>query len=203
MKKILTAVAVAVALATPAHATEAQMPKTLIGRWCWEPPTTKSSNPNLLIGTYHRCDELGGGEDFEFKKHGMMDEGTLGGDDWHLTRVSHEPNIYVLEFASGEHRNRVLVSVNPILNHQITVNWLNDNFGKADDVGSERFSVINQCFIAKAKSIDTCMAKSGYVFCPECQIFGNDGPRCKNDDPLHSWCWVQDSGGRRICCGTQ
>jgi hypothetical protein len=192
MTKIPTTAAVVAALATLAHAEAPQMPKTLIGRWCWESPVTPPSSPQA--GTYHRCDMLGGGEDFEFKSHGMADEGTIGKDDWHLAKVTREPNVYLLEFVSGEHRNRARVSVNPILPGHVTITWeyINPNFGKADDYGSERYSVINQCMIAKAKSMDACMAKSGYVFCPDCQVFGNDGPRCKDDDPLHSWCWEQD-----------
>ena len=37
------------------------------------------------------------------------------------------------------------------------------------------------------------MANQGFVFCPDCLVFGNDGPNCKDDDHLHSWCWEQNS----------
>jgi hypothetical protein len=66
---------------------------------------------------------LGGGEHFEFKSHGMADEGTIGGDDWHLTQIAREANVYMLDFASGKLRYRARVSVSPILDRHITVDW--------------------------------------------------------------------------------
>lgn len=203
MKKLLLLAVLAI-LSVPAQAAETQMPKTLIGRWCWEPSTAPHSNPNINVGRYHRCDMLGGGEDFELKSHGMTDEGTIGGDDWHLTRVAREPNVYLLDFASGEHRSHAQVSVDPILNRQITVDWGNENFGKADDYGSERYAAVNDCMVkavtakaakdATGKSLEPCMRNGGFVFCPGCQVFGNDGPRCESDEfgYFHSWCWQQD-----------
>jgi hypothetical protein len=71
----------------------------------------------------------------------------------------------------------------------------NKNFGKSDDYGSERFSVLNQCFIENAhqgsQKLPDCMKDKGYAFLPEARVFGNSGPKCKKDEmgPLHSWCW--------------
>jgi hypothetical protein len=93
------------------------MPKPLVGSWCWDPPVANN------VSTYHRCDTLSGGEDFELKSHGMADEGTIGRDDWHLTKVAVEKNVYVLEFTMGKDRNRARVTVNPILDRTITVEW--------------------------------------------------------------------------------
>jgi hypothetical protein len=112
-----------------------------------------------------------------------------------LTKVKHEPSLYILDFDCSGRPARMRVSTSPILSNRIkmTLVDVNPNFGKADDYGSERFSVINQCMIAKAKSMDLCMAKKGYVFCPDCQVLGNDGPKCKSDEVnrLRSWCYEQ------------
>jgi len=80
--------------------------------------------------------------------------------------------------------------------------WVaNPNYGKADDYGSERFATINRCMTqnitAAAEgrdkvSIELCMSDHGFVFCPDCKIFGNKGPACLDEDHLHSWCWKKE-----------
>jgi hypothetical protein len=71
-----------------------------------------------------------------------------------------------------------------------------ENYGKADDYGSERFRAINQCMIGVTlktdRSLSDCMDGRDFAFCPNCQVFGNSGGRCKNDrdGKLHSWCWI-------------
>jgi hypothetical protein len=75
----------------------------------------------------------------------------------------------------------------------------NPNYGKADDYGSERFAAVNYCMVANLTaapkdkvSIEVCMNDNGFAFCPDCKIFGNKGPRCLDEDHLHSWCWVKE-----------
>jgi hypothetical protein len=75
----------------------------------------------------------------------------------------------------------------------------NPNYGKAEDYGSDRFAMINNCMVANitaaAKdkvSVEACMNENGFAFCPNCKVFGNQGPRCLDEDHHHSWCWVKD-----------
>jgi hypothetical protein len=77
----------------------------------------------------------------------------------------------------------------------------NPNFGKAGDYGSERFAMINRCMTQKItakaegripESVEVCMNANGFAFCPECRIFGNKGPKCLDENHMHSWCWVKD-----------
>jgi hypothetical protein len=73
----------------------------------------------------------------------------------------------------------------------------NPNYGKADDYGSERFALVNQCLArivaheTTNRSIPDCMSDHGYRFQPNAQVFGNSGGKCKNDSQgvFHSWCW--------------
>ena len=78
----------------------------------------------------------------------------------------------------------------------------NPNYGKAEDYGSDRFAMINQCMIAAAQQKETgkpapanalpdCMKDNGYAFLPNARVFGNSGPKCKTDEMgvWHSWCW--------------
>ena len=74
----------------------------------------------------------------------------------------------------------------------------NPNFGKADDYGSDRFAMLNQCMIGATHNktpdsdpLETCMSANGYHFLPDAHVFGNSGPKCKTDEEseFHSWCW--------------
>jgi hypothetical protein len=74
----------------------------------------------------------------------------------------------------------------------------NPNYGKADDYGSDRFAMLNQCMIdaqhnttPDSDALETCMKRNGYAFLPDAHVFGNRGPKCKTDDmgEMHSWCW--------------
>jgi hypothetical protein len=197
MKKFLAAAAVAVALATPAHAKQASFPKEMQGDWCLVPQgvhgkwtyvkeaCSEEHRSNLMVITKDvykvsdgQCRLVSGRR----IKYGFIAQ----------MRCEHDGEGFDqrIDFKS------VVADIHP---DYLEVQWWNNNFGKADDYGSERFSVINQCFIdlagkSRGMTIDACMAKSGYVFCPDCQVFGNDGPACKDDDPLHSWCWEQNLG---------
>jgi hypothetical protein len=73
-----------------------------------------------------------------------------------------------------------------------------ENYGKADDYGSARYAAINQCVVdiimpkpgEVPLPLTECMKESGFKFCPNCRVWGNEGPRCKKDDGFwHSWCW--------------
>jgi hypothetical protein len=77
--------------------------------------------------------------------------------------------------------------------------------GKSNDYSSASFRAINQCYVAHIEAhapplrsnsqmstyMKGCMNKLGFTFCAECRVFGDDGPRCKNDGmgAEHSWCW--------------
>jgi hypothetical protein len=74
----------------------------------------------------------------------------------------------------------------------------NPNYGKADDYGSDRFAMLNQCMIGATHNktpdsdpLETCMSANGYHFLPDAHVFGNRGPKCKSDEEgeFHSWCW--------------
>jgi len=77
----------------------------------------------------------------------------------------------------------------------------NKNYGKADDYGSARFAQVNQCMVAlinnhqtpdpKGIALSRCMKNNNYAFLPDARVFGNSGPKCKDDKMgvFHSWCW--------------
>jgi hypothetical protein len=77
----------------------------------------------------------------------------------------------------------------------------NKNFGKAEDYGSARFAQVNQCEVQlvgkgqtpdpKGIALSQCMKRNGYQFMSNARVFGNSGPRCKDDEEgvFHSWCW--------------
>ena len=73
----------------------------------------------------------------------------------------------------------------------------NPNYGRADDYGSERFAMVNQCMITatqqKNLTLSDCMKDNGYAFLPNARVFGNSGPKCKTDETgvWHSWCWAK------------
>jgi hypothetical protein len=73
---------------------------------------------------------------------------------------------------------------------------------KADDYGSERFVQVNQCMVdflqhnpgktdPQGITLSVCMKNHDYTFLPDAKIFGDSGPKCKNDKlgVFHSWCW--------------
>jgi hypothetical protein len=72
-----------------------------------------------------------------------------------------------------------------------------ENYGRADDVGSDRFLQVNQCLAfgpapdREGKALAQCMKDNYYAFMPNAQVWGNDGPKCKDDElgVFHSWCW--------------
>ena len=109
MKQLLATVAiVAATITTAAQAHAVTMPKELKGAWCWD---GRSSEPQ----TYHRCEAMGGGEDFEFKAHSFEDEATIGEEGkCQLKNVQRRPNLYVLDFTCGD---RLEISGNPSLDH--------------------------------------------------------------------------------------
>ena len=66
-----------------------------------------------------------------------------------------------------------------------------EHYGRADDVGSAEFAMIAQC-MAPEDQLRACMEDNGFVFLPNARVWGNEGPRCKNDKEngvFHSWCW--------------
>ena len=82
-----------------------------------------------------------------------------------------------------------------------------ENFGKADDYGSDRFVMVNKCevYLTKypqpgetdpAKMLARCMEANGFAFLPDAKIFGDRGPRCDEDGEglWHSWCWEHELG---------
>jgi hypothetical protein len=94
----------------------------------------------------------------------------------------------------------------PIAPYAIAKQLGNANYGKADDYGSERWRMAASCLshmvTAKAEgrqpeSFEACMNENGFAFCPDCKIFGNRGPKCLDEDHLHSWCWVKDEDEER------
>jgi hypothetical protein len=74
------------------------------------------------------------------------------------------------------------------------------NFGKADDYGTERWAMDAQCLAQLAAheiegDITSCMEANGFKWLPNARVFGNDGPKCKNDKEwghYHSWCWWKE-----------
>jgi hypothetical protein len=86
------------------------------------------------------------------------------------------------------------------------VGWQQKNFGKADDYGSDRFAMVNQCMIAVAhdgqpdanpfSAFSDCMWNNHYRFQPNNRVFGNSGEKCKthlSDEGItHSWCWEKE-----------
>lgn len=81
-----------------------------------------------------------------------------------------------------------------------TMRAANPNYGKADDYGSDRFAMVNQCMVAAIQqkepdkpappnALPDCMKDNGYAFLPNARIFGNSGPKCKADEQgvFHSW----------------
>jgi hypothetical protein len=168
MKKILAAAAVIAALATPAYAKSANFPKELQGDWC-----STEEHQDKFIYAKGACSE---------ENH--HDQMKLSGD--------------IYKVSDGECRLISIRSDFTFKGDRLEVRGWNKNFGKADDYGSERFTTVNQCLVkgitdkSGEDGIEACMNNQGYVFCPDCQVFGNDGPRCKDDDQLHSWCWEQN-----------
>jgi hypothetical protein len=175
MRKILAAAAVIAALATPAHAKSANFPKGLQGDWC-----STEGHQDKFIYAKGACSE-------ENRHDHMKLSGTSTKTPYVAQmRCSHDGEAY-------DERDDFTFK-----DDRLEVRWWNKNFGKADDYGSDRFTTVNQSLVkgitdkSGEDGIEACMNNQGYVFCPDCQVFGNDGPRCKDDDHLHSWCWEQN-----------
>ncbi len=185
---MLLIAAIGIVLAAPAQAKSVDFPQKLVGDWCEKEGHQDKSNYTMGTCTEdHKsfCMKL-------TKDTYKVSDGRGSLVSGRMEKVTRTGFTFVAKMRcehDGKFDQQIDFNFDGL---HLEVRWFNKNFGKADDYGSERFAVINQCMIDKAKSMDACMAKSGYVFCRDCQIFGNEGPRCKDDDPLHSWCWEQD-----------
>jgi hypothetical protein len=74
----------------------------------------------------------------------------------------------------------------------------NPNYGKADDYGSDRWRMAASCLSRAVTSkehtsFELCMNDNGFRFEPDNRIFGDRGPKCLDNDHLHSWCWEKDN----------